>query len=324
MRLLLCVLLAASAGVPAGAADGTDLRMLTSWSPHYIGVPKIAERFANKVTEASNGSIRFIVTGPEGIPAFEQFIPVTLGIFDLLFTHGGFHLDHTAVGSALDAVSAQPAALRESGLWTAVDARYREFGLKLLALPVSALGHQIYLREPIDAQCALAGRRIRGSALYAPLLAALGAITVTLPASATRAALDRRLVDGAAWTAVGSVELRWSEASRYLLRPFFGSFTHLLLINLERWEALGDAEQKLLLVAGAELETKTYARFRKYALKEENELKTRGMLTTNLCGEALATLPRRWADGIWQLAAEHDGEAVHALREQARTAGLTP
>lgn len=323
MKVHPCLLVAACASAPAVAAERIELRMLTSWSPNYIGVPKIAERFADKVTAASAGSIGFTLTGPEGIPAFEQFTPVTLGIFDLLFTHGSFHLAHTGTGIALDAVSGTPAALRTSGLWAAVDTNYQSLGLKLLALPVSAMGYQIYLHEPIGEHCALDARRIRASPLYAPLLAALGATTVSIPASETREALLRGQLDGAAWTAVGSLDLRWSEANRYLLRPTFGSFTHQLLINLERWNALDADDQKLLLAAGAELEEKTYSRFRKYALKEENELKTRGMQTTNLCGDFLINLPRLWADGIWQLAAEHDGTAVPRLREQARAAGLT-
>jgi TRAP-type transport system periplasmic protein len=297
------------------AAPSMDLRVLSSWSPNYVGVPKVAERYAEKVTEAAGDTIRFSFTGPASIPAFEQFAPVALGIFDILFTHG--------IGVALDAVSAPPAALRESGVWAAVDEHYQRLGFKLLALPASPAGYQIYLREPIDESCDLADRRIRGSSMYATLLAGLGAETATLPASKTRAALAGRALDGAAWAAVGGAALGWSEASRYLLRPTFGSFTHLLLINRERFAAMPAADQRLLLAAGADLEDRTYLRFRKYALQEENALKTRGMLTTELCGHALAQAPQLWADGIWALAGERDGTTAQRLRELAREAGIS-
>ena len=80
------------------SAHALELRMLMAWSETYPGVTEMAERFAHRVDQASGGEVTLALTGPDSIPAFEQLLPVSLGIFDLLFTHGSFHLDTTGIG----------------------------------------------------------------------------------------------------------------------------------------------------------------------------------------------------------------------------------
>lgn len=313
-----CVLL-----LTGGPADATDFRALVSWMPDNVAILKIVDRFAGKVAEASAGSTRFTLTGPDVIPAFEQLQPVALGIFDVLFTHGAYHAGTSTVGLALDAIMAEPAVLRSSGVWDAVDAHYAGLGFKLLALPVSSTGHHLLLREPLDEPCELKGRRIRAAPVYHDLLTALGAIPVALPIRETGGALEKSVVDGVAWSTIGTLEHHWQTVCRYLFRPSFGSYTYLLLMNLDTWRSLGVEEQTILLAEGIKLEEKIYTRFKKVASREENDLKVSGMQTTELCGAALKRLPIYWADSVWAYAVAHGTSGVPALRELAVTAGIT-
>lgn len=318
---LLALLLLLTSSSSAGA---TELRVLMSWSPAYIGVPKVAERFATKVGESSHGRLTFSFTDPGSIPASEQFTPVALGIFDILYTHGSLHTEHTTLGLALDAIEADPAALRASGVWAAADRHYSALGLKLLAMPVSSGGYQLFLRTPLDGACDLGGRRIRATPPFFGFLAALGAVPGELPLEQARRALEHGELDGTLWPAVGALYYRWDELHSHFLRPTFGAVTHLLLMNLASWNALEPADQTLLLAAGAELEEKSYRRFRKYANQEENAFKLRGLQTTSPCAATAADLGRQFSAHLWDYAIERGGAPLQEVRGLARAAGLTP
>lgn len=306
------------------AAQALELRMLMSWDESYPGVPQMAERFARKVDEASGGEVTFALTGPDSIPAFEQLLPVSLGIFDVLFTHGGFHLDTTGIGLALDAIDTDPDTLHSSGIWDAVDQAYQKHGLKLLAIPVATSGYQIFLREPLTQTCSLEGRSIRAAPSYKHLVEALGGRAVSLPIGAVHDALGDKTLDGVAWSTMGAQEFKWYEVNRYLMRPTFGVASHLLLMNLDTWQNLPLDLQRLLLEQGAKLEQKAVTRFKKVAAAEMNDLNVTGMQITSLCHKGARTVKREWAQGIWELASDKSGDEVRALRELAEKAGVTP
>ena len=161
----------------------------------------MAGRFIEQVTSETAGEIVINVIGPGAIPPFEQLEPVSAGLVDLLFTHGAYHLGETGIGMALDAIYAEPAELRNSGLWQKVATHYEAFGLKLLSLPTSPRGYHILLRDPISSACDIRGRKVRGSPVYHGLLRALGAVPVVLPAGEIYAALEKKVIDGAGWPA---------------------------------------------------------------------------------------------------------------------------
>lgn len=324
-RALLCsitLLLGALLGCPR-VSDALELRMLTAWDGSYPGVKQMAERFARKVDEASGGEVTFTLTGPDSIPAFEQLMPVSLGIFDLLFTHGNFHLDTTGIGVSLDAIKTSPDTLHSSGVWDAVDRAYQTHGLKLLAIPVASSGYQIFLRDPITQSCSLDGRSVRAAPSYQRLLQGLGARSVFLPIGAVHDALGRRSLDGVAWSTLGAQNFKWYEVNRYLLRPTFGVVSHLLLMNLDTWQNLPLDLQRLFLEEGAKLEAKAVTRLSKVAAAEMNDLNVAGMQITSLCRKGARRMKRDWAEGVWQLAIEKSGDEARALRELARNNAIT-
>ena len=323
LHCLLTVLLFARLVCPS-AANALELRMLTAWDDSYPGVPQMAERFARKVDEASGGEVTFTLTGPGSIPAFEQLKPVSLGIFDVLFTHGSFHLDTTGIGIALDAIKTSPDTMHSSGLWDAVDRAYQKHGLKLLAVPVALSGYQVFLREPVTPTCMLDGRSVRAAPSYQRLLEGLGARSVSLPIGAVHDALGSKTLDGVAWSTLGTLNFKWYEVNRYLLRPTFGVVSHLLLMNLETWQDLPLDLQRLLLEQGAKLETKAVTRLSKVAAGEMNDLNVTGMQITSLCRKGARRMKRDWAEGVWQLAIEKSGDEARALRELARKYAVTP
>ncbi len=300
-----------------------EFQLLSSWSPAYVGHAEIAGRFADQLTRSSNGDITVRITGPGAIPPFEQLQPAAAGLVDFLFTHGAYHIGESGIGMALNAIDGDPKALRASGIWQAVDEHYRTLGLKLLALPSSARGYHMLLKDEIGTDCDLSGRKIRGSPAYLGLIQSLGATPVVLPAGEVYAALEKHVVDGAAWPAAGSLPFRWYEVTAHYLRPTFGATTHQLFINLQRFDGLSVAVRQLLLSEGEVLERDVQRRFYELVTIEEEAFKKFGLTATRLCGEPLAQLPRYWSDGSWSMAIAKTPVMAKRLYELAVAAGMT-
>ena len=316
------VAVAITAGSFATAAAAEDFRMLASWDSSYPIVPKVADVFAEMVSEASGGESSIAMTGPEAVPPFEQLQPVAAGVFDMLFTSGPYHSNEFAVGMVTDAIQADPAARRDSGAWDAVDAAYQEIGLKLIALPTLPNGYNVFLRDPIGESCDFAGLKIRGSATYTSLIQSLGGQPVVLPPAEIYSALEKGVVDGAAWPVIGALDYGWYEVAKYFLRPAFGTATYMILMNLDTWNGLDEAEQALLLEQGEALEVSSIDTLADVAAAEQTALEENGMEATEMCGDAAATMEHDWAEGVWALGIEKGGATVEALKATVDNAGI--
>lgn len=307
----------------AASVDAEEFYLLSSWSPAYVGHAEIAGRFVDQLKRSSNSRITVRVIGPEAIPPFEQLQPTSAGLVDILFTHGAYHIGESGIGMALNAIESDPQALRKSGIWQAVDEHYRGLGLKLLALPSSARGYHMLLKDKIGVDCDLTGRKIRGSPAYLGLIQSLGGTPVVLPAGEVYAALEKHVVDGAAWPAAGSLPFRWYEVTAHYLRPTFGATTHQLFINRQRFEDLSSALQELLLREGEILERDVQKRFYDLVTMEEDAFKKFGLKSTRLCGEPLTHLARYWSHGSWSMAMAKSPLMAKRLYKLAVAAGMT-
>lgn len=306
-------------------AQGQDqeLRLLTGWDDRSEVVIQVVDPLmAALVAGAGQGtSVRRF--GPETIPPFEQLDPVGRGVFDLLFTNGAYHYNQSAVAMAVEAFDVTPQTLRESGLWDYVDSHYQRFGVKLLAYLVDPNGYNLILKEPLG-ENALAGRRIRGTPVYHPLIEALGGAPVVLPASEIYPALERGVVDGAAWPLVGPYGFRWFEVSRYMMRPAFGRVGYPVFISLARWDALSHAQRDGLLRAGADFEDAVGAIFDAMVAAEEAALAGEGMEVTRLDEARAGTIAAAWSEGVLALAGQQNPDEVAEMTRIGRQAGLLP
>jgi len=205
MRLLKYAAVAAVATFTATTASwAQDLRLLASWDSSYAAVSDVLTPFVKKLEDETTADINIKIMGPETVPPFEQLDPVSRGLFDLLFTNGAYHFNEISVGMTLDAMSGDTVALREAGVWDAADAYYQEIGLKLIAVLYDLNGYHIMLKEPVGDD-GLSGRRVRGTPIYHSVINMLGGSPVVLPGGEIYPALERGVVDGAAWPTVGAV-----------------------------------------------------------------------------------------------------------------------
>ena len=317
-----CALLGAPIAAPA-LAD--ELRMIGSFPEGFVFTREIAQPFMDTVSEATGGDVTIAFTGPDAVPPLEQFEPVQAGVFDLLFTHPAYHAGTTTVGLAIDAIGTDPEKRREAGgVLDTIDEHYQTLGMKLIAAPATGTkGFRYFLKEPITAEPPFERRKIRGTVSYFPMIEALGGTGVVMGGGDVYSALQTGVVDGAAWGLTGALDFKWNEVAGYMADPVFGQVGVMILMNLDAWEALTDEERAAIEAAARTLEEESVARFDVLADEERQALLDAGMEMTAFSPEIATRLDTLWAEGVWQVAEEGNPEAVGALHEVARAAGLS-
>lgn len=305
-------------------ASAEQFRVLSSWDSSYAPVENILGGFLESLESESGGEITTRVSGPETFPPFEQLDPVSRGLMDFLFTNGAYHYNDTAVAMSLDALVGSPEKLRESGIWDYADAHYQERGLKLIAVLYDMNGYAIMLRDALDAETGLEGRRIRGTPIYHTVIEALNASPVVLPGSEIYPALERGVIDGAAWPTVGPVGMRLFEVADYMMRPSFGQVGHEVFMGLDRWNSLDQETQDLISRVAEEYEQEAVNRFNDLVAIEETILEDEGVTITELNDAQQALVDEAWFQGAMDLAEQQTPTAVKRIRELAAEAGMAP
>lgn len=304
-------------------AYAQTMTMLSSWDETYNAVPVFAQGYIDLVNEKSDGEIHIDLRGPETVPPFEQLQPVSAGLFNILFTHGAYHLGETSMVFGMDAVKDDPAARRESGLYDLIDEHYAKHNLKLLGVFSAASGYHVMLRDPIGEDGGLAGRRIRASGTYHDFVTTLDGSVVTMPASDIYSSLERGVVDGAAWPVFGAMDYRWYEVASYMTRPMFGINNHSLFINLDTWNGLSEDQQAILIEAAEELEVSGRSEFEGLWAAEDAAMQEAGLEITQFGPEYADRVEAIFAQGVWRQVEDRAGEDGAALHQLALEKGLT-
>jgi TRAP-type C4-dicarboxylate transport system substrate-binding protein len=307
-----------------GAAFGIEFRVLSSWDQTYPVIPKFLEVFLKNVETASKGDMKFILSGPETVPPFEQLQPVSTGVFQVLLTHGAYHVGQTPYLVSVEALGGDLKKWREADVREMVDKHYQKWNLKLVALGQtperSAL--QIILRQPIGPSGDLKGRKIRGTVTYSGVFSLLGASPVVLPPSEIYTALEKGVVDGAGWPVIGVLDYRWYEVAKYLVRPTFGMLTYPIFFNMTAWNKLTDQQKKILLDEGRKAEDLFYPEWNKLANEETANLKEHGAQITEVGSDKKDKLNKALVDTLFEIGMRSSPKEVGELREFAKAKGL--
>jgi TRAP-type C4-dicarboxylate transport system substrate-binding protein len=323
MKIFKNVALAISLTLASTHLMAQEFRMLSSWDKNYPLNPVLLDPFIKAVETASKGRMKFTVSGPETVSPFEQLQPVGSGAFQFLFTSGAYHFGTTPILAVAEALHGDLAAFRASGILDVIDKHYQKFGLKLVAMPLSPEGaYHIILRQPVGPSGDLSGRKIRSTPTYLPVIKMLGGVGVVLPPSDIYTALEKGMVDGAAWPVLGVLNYRWNEVAKYALRPGMGINIQPILMNLVAWNKLSEADRQILLQEGRKSEDIYYKAARELWQEEEKGMIASGMSMTQMGEAQKAKLRSTWEDGLFELAAAKNPKDVEELRQFARSKGL--
>ena len=313
-----------AAPLAVSGAHATTLRMISGFPTNFVFTDEIAKTFIENVRAASNGEIEIELVGPDAVPTFEQFEPVQAGVFEMLFTHPAYHSGTTGVGLAIDAIDVDPVARRDSGVFDYIQEHYTGHGMRLLSAPgTGSKGFRYYMRDPIAGAPGMDGLKIRGTVSYHPMIRALGGAPVNMPGGEVYTSLEKGTIDGAAWGLTGAKDFKWYEVAGYLAEPTFGQVGVMIFMNGDAWLGLSDAEKTILAEEGRKLEIWSRDRFDALAAAELEDLKGLGMKMTAFAPSEAEQFETLWASGVWEVAEKISGGDATALRDLAKSSGLT-
>jgi TRAP-type C4-dicarboxylate transport system substrate-binding protein len=86
------------------------------------------------------------------------------------------------------------------------------------------------------------------------MVEAFGGTTITTAPGEVYTALERGVADGYGWPVAGIFDLGWEKVTKFRLDPGFYAVEVNVLVNLDVWKSLNDAQKKVLSDAAAWLE----------------------------------------------------------------------
>jgi TRAP-type C4-dicarboxylate transport system substrate-binding protein len=144
---------------------------------------------------------------------------------------------------------------RANGTWAYLNELHnKKLNAYYLARPQTSVKYHIYLNKKID-KPDFTGLKIRVSPAYRDLVQALGGTAITAAPGEVYTALERGVVDGYGWPSVGIFDLGWDKVTKFRIEPAFYSTETSILVNLDTWKSLTDAQRKVLTDAGLWVES---------------------------------------------------------------------
>ena len=280
MKQIVATLLVAFAG--AAAAQETTLSAVV-FVPRNTTFGEIFVRFVDQLNKDGKGLVQVrLIGGPDAIPTFEQGNAIRNGVVDMVSLPPTFY---TNVCPECDAQILPPLMtpeLRKTPFWSVLQ-KYtnQKINAHLLSAYGDGIGFHIWTNKPVTGGT-LKGMRLRTTPNYTPLFTALGVSLVTTAPGEVLTALERGVVDGYGWPAIGIFDLGWGAHTKYRVDPGFYNVIVNVLVNLDKWNALRDDQKAFLNKMAGWLEAENVRWVAERKAADEKKMKDAGMQVVNL------------------------------------------
>jgi TRAP-type transport system periplasmic protein len=213
------------------------------------------ERFIEKVNADGKGSIRInYIGGPRAVPPFEVGNAVRTRVVDMANVTGAFYTNLMPEADSLKLNGKPMSEQRANGTWEFINRLHNQrLNSQYLARQFHNVAFHIYLNKKIE-KIDFSGLKIRVTPVYRDVVEALGGAPITTPPGEVYTALERGVVDGYGWPITGIFDLGWEKVTKFRMEPPFYSVEVNVLVNLDAWKSLNDAQRGLLNNAALWLE----------------------------------------------------------------------
>ena len=201
-------------------------------------------------------------------------------------------------------------------------AHQKRFNVKHLGWVDGGVQFHIYMNdEPKfndDGVLDLTGVKLRDNPIYHAFFEALNATTSSMPATEVYAALEKGVVDSAAWTSIGLMQLKWDEFLKYRVDPQFYNTDLGIIMNLDSWNNLSPESQKVIQDVVVEWEKKSFDAREQDRVNDAEELQKRGMKFVAHSPDGGAAYVKLAEDAAWDRMKgrmEDDQETYEQLRK---------
>jgi TRAP-type C4-dicarboxylate transport system substrate-binding protein len=188
------------------------------------------------------------------MPPFEVGNAVRTKVVDIANVTGAFYTNLMPEADSFKLISKPMAEQRRNGTWEFINQLHNQkLNAYYLARQFHNVPFHIYLNKKPE-KLDFSGLKIRVTPVYKDIVEALGGTAITTAPGEVYTALERGVVDGYGWPVSGIFDLGWEKVTKYRLEPAFYSVEVNVLVNLDSWKALSDAQRKVLTDAAAWLE----------------------------------------------------------------------
>jgi TRAP-type C4-dicarboxylate transport system substrate-binding protein len=308
--------LAFAAAVSQASAQEVTLRAVTAFA-EGTQFSRPFERFIQKVNTDGKGIIQInFIGGPRAMPPFEVGNAVRTGVVDIANVTGAFYTNLMPESDALKLINNPMSEQRKNGTWEYLNQLHNQkMNAYYLARQFHNVPFHIYLTKKID-KMDFTGLKIRVTPVYRDIVQALGGTPITTPPGEVYTALERGVVDGYGWPVSGIFDLGWDKVTKFRVEPAFYGAEVNVLVNLDKWKSLTDAQRKVLTDAAAWLEA---ADSENVAInKSEVERQTKAGIQALDFGDAASKeFLKKAYDVAWQSVIAKSPESGKKLRELA-------
>ena len=263
--------------------------------------------------------------GPEAIGMFQQPAAVRDGVVDMVHTPGSFYGKSVPEIDAMEASTVNPMEARANGGAALMDAAHQKrFNVRHLGWIDGGVQFHIYNSQKpkfgSDGVLDLSGVKLRDNPIYHAFFMAMNATTAGMPATEVYAALEKGVVDAAAWTSIGLMDLKWDKFMKYRVDPQFYNTDLGVIFNMDSWNSLSAESQELIENVVIEWEEKSYNDRQADVVAEAAALKAGGMEFVDHSPEGGAKYLKMADDAAWgrmkgRLDALGDTTTYDALRK---------
>src|SRR5512132_4354491 len=204
------------------------------------------ERFVEKVNADGKGLIKInYIGGPRAVPPFEVGNAVRTRVVDMANVTGAFYTNLMPEADGLKLIGKPISEQRKNGTWDYINQLHNQkLGSQYLARQFHNVPFHIYLNKKID-KIDFSGLKIRVTPVYRDVVEAFAGTPITTAPGEVYTALERGVADGYGWPVTGIFDLGWDKVTKFRMEPPFYSVEVNVLVNLDAWKGLNDAQRVL-------------------------------------------------------------------------------
>jgi TRAP-type C4-dicarboxylate transport system substrate-binding protein len=242
------ILLAGLAAIlaPAATAQEVTLRAVSSFA-EGTEFSRNFERFIEKVNNDGKGLLKInYIGGPRAVPPFEVGNAVRSRVVDMANVTGAFYTNLMPEADGFKLNGKPMSEQRSNGTWEFINQLHNQkLNSQYLARQFHNVPFHIYLNKKIE-KIDFSGLKIRVTPVYKDVVEAFGGAPITTPPGEVYTALERGVADGYGWPITGIFDLGWEKVTKFRMEPPFYSVEVNVLVNLDAWRNLNDAQRRLL------------------------------------------------------------------------------
>lgn len=218
-------------------------------SVHHAGV------YADMVTERAKGELIIDwIGGPEIVSMFDQPEAVRAGSIDMAAVPAPFYKGIVPEARAIHLSKLTGIEERESGFYELMNELHEKQNLYFLGRMTDGVledGGRFIITTGtlVETPEDLAGFKIRTAALYDDFLKALGCVPVTIKHAEVYTAMERGVIDGAAFPPADIEAYHLYEVVPYFIDHSFYRSPSVFIVNLDSWNRLPKHLQDLMVDA---------------------------------------------------------------------------